>query len=237
MLSVTTRSSILRKLAANVSDSPLLFFAVASFQPSFRRRNPPKNVHRPLDDTKDTMHNRRRRSVSLARRPKQPETRDGSQPSKSVPKQRFRTPGRAQLAKRLGSSSTPIPLKPCGACAATSSASVCRPGSDAALYSSRLERSDELLIDPLPGARSLRSVTLENVSRDANSSSTAAAMAQDEITLRVLEVDTKKILPTPFLRQYFAVEPTPGNKTSIILCDPAGPLFPSPHGDDPPRIK
>jgi prolyl oligopeptidase len=90
-----------------------------------------------------------------------------------------------------------------------------------------LNGPDELLIDPLPWSTDhSASVTFENVSRDGRFVFYGRRDGgQDEITLRVLEVDTKKTLPDTFPRgQYFAVEPTPDNKTVYYsLATPEGP--------------
>jgi prolyl oligopeptidase len=101
-----------------------------------------------------------------------------------------------------------------------------------------LSAPDESLIDPLPwSADHSASVTLENVSRDGNFVFYGRRDGgQDEITLRVLEVDTKKTLTDAFPKgQYFAVEPTPNNKTVFYcLVTAAGPrAFVHRMGDDP----
>jgi prolyl oligopeptidase len=78
-----------------------------------------------------------------------------------------------------------------------------------------LNGPDELLIDPLPwSADHSVSVTFENVSRDGRYLFFGRREGgQDEITPRVLEVDTKKVLPDAFPPgQYFSIEPAPGNK-------------------------
>ncbi len=74
---------------------------------------------------------------------------------------------------------------------------------------------DELLVDPLPwSADHSASAILENVSRDGRYLFFGRREGgQDEITPRVLEVDTKKVLPDAFPPgQYFSIEPAPGNK-------------------------
>lgn len=101
-----------------------------------------------------------------------------------------------------------------------------------------LNTPDELLIDPLPWSTDhSASVTFENVSRDGRFVFYGRRDGgQDEITLRVLEVDTKKTLPDAFPKgQYFAVEPTPDNKTVYYsLATPDGPrAFVHRMGDDP----
>lgn len=101
-----------------------------------------------------------------------------------------------------------------------------------------LNAPDELLIDPLPWSTDhSASVTFENVSRDGRFVFYGRRDGgQDEITLRVLEVDTKKTLPDAFPKgQYFAVEPTPDNKTVYYsLATPDGPrAFVHRMGDDP----
>src|ERR1700687_2144555 len=73
---------------------------------------------------------------------------------------------------------------------------------------------DEVLIDPHPwSADHSASVTLENISRDGKFVFYGRREGgQDEITPRVLEVETKRTLPDAFLKaQYFSIEPTPGN--------------------------
>jgi prolyl oligopeptidase len=74
---------------------------------------------------------------------------------------------------------------------------------------------DELLVDPLPWSSDhSASAILENVSRDGRYLFFGRREGgQDEITPRVLEVDTKKILPDAFPPgRYFSIEPAPGNK-------------------------
>ena len=74
-----------------------------------------------------------------------------------------------------------------------------------------LNAPDELLIDPLPWSNDhSASVTFENVSRDGKFVFYGRRDGgQDEITLRVWEVDTKRTLPDAFPKaQYFSVEPT-----------------------------
>jgi prolyl oligopeptidase len=100
-----------------------------------------------------------------------------------------------------------------------------------------LNAPDELLIDPLPWSTDhSASVTFENVSRDGRFVFYGRRDGgQDEITLRVLEVDTKKTLPDAFPKgRYFAVEPTPDNKTVYYsLATPDGPrAFVHRMGDD-----
>jgi prolyl oligopeptidase len=101
-----------------------------------------------------------------------------------------------------------------------------------------LNASEEVLIDPLPwSVDHSASVTFENVSRDGKFVFYGRRDGgQDEITLRVLEVDTKKTLPDAFPKgQYFAVEPTPDNKTVYYsFVTPEGPrAFRHHTGDDP----
>jgi prolyl oligopeptidase len=90
-----------------------------------------------------------------------------------------------------------------------------------------LNAPDELLIDPLPwSVDHSASVTFENVSRDGRFVFYGRRDGgQDEITPRVLEVDTKKTLPDAFPKgQYFGMEPTPDNKTVYYsLATPDGP--------------
>lgn len=90
-----------------------------------------------------------------------------------------------------------------------------------------LNAPEEILIDPLPwSADHSASVTFENVSRDGRFVFYGRRDGgQDEITLRVLEVDTKKTLPDAFTKgQYFSVEPTPDNKAVYYsLVTPDGP--------------
>ena len=101
-----------------------------------------------------------------------------------------------------------------------------------------LNAPEEILIDPLPwSVDHSASVTFENVSRDGKFVFYGRRDGgQDEITLRVLEVDTKKTLPDAFPKgQYFAVEPTPDNKTVYYsFVTPEGPrAFRHHTGDDP----
>lgn len=105
-----------------------------------------------------------------------------------------------------------------------------------------LNAPEEILIDPLPwSADHSASVTFENVSRDGKFVFYGRRDGgQDEITLRVLEVDTKKTLADPFPKgQYFAVEPTPDNKTVYYsFVTPDGPrAFVHRMGDDPAKDK
>ena len=98
--------------------------------------------------------------------------------------------------------------------------------------------ADELLIDPLPwSADHSASVTFENVSRDGRFVFYGRRDGgQDEITPRVLEVDTGKTLPDAFPKaQYFSIEPSPDNKSvyyTRVTAD--GPrAFYHAMGDDP----
>ena len=78
-----------------------------------------------------------------------------------------------------------------------------------------LNAADEILIDPLPWSSDhSSSVTFENVSRDGRLVFYGRRDGgQDEITPRVLEIETKTTLPDAFLKaQYFGLEPTPDNK-------------------------
>jgi len=101
-----------------------------------------------------------------------------------------------------------------------------------------LNAPEEILIDPLPwSADHSASVTFENVSRDGKFVFYGRRDGgQDEITLRILEVDTKKTLPDAFPKgQYFASEPTPDNKSVYYsFVTPDGPrAFHHRMGDDP----
>jgi prolyl oligopeptidase len=78
-----------------------------------------------------------------------------------------------------------------------------------------LNAADEILVDPLPWSPDhSASVTFENVSRDGRFVFYGRREGgQDEITPRVLDVETKTTLPDAFPKsQYFSIEPTPGNK-------------------------
>ena len=149
-------------------------------------------------------------------------------------------PGRTQLAKRLGellhTDSFEAPVERGGRYFFLKRLA----GQDLMQLYIRpsLNAPDELLIDPLPwSADHSTSVTFENVSRDGKFVFYGRRDGgQDEITLRVLEVDTKKTLPDAFPKgQYFSVEPTPDNKTvyySLVTTD--GPrAFVHRMGDDP----
>jgi prolyl oligopeptidase len=97
--------------------------------------------------------------------------------------------------------------------------------------------ADELLIDPLPwSADHSASVTFENVSRDGRFVFYGRRDGgQDEITPRVLEVDTGKTLPDAFPKaQYFSIEPSPDNKSLYYTrVTPDGPrAFFHSMGDD-----
>jgi prolyl oligopeptidase len=101
-----------------------------------------------------------------------------------------------------------------------------------------LNAPEEILIDPLPwSADHSASVTFENVSRDGKFVFYGRRDGgQDEITLRVLEVDSKKTLPDAFPKgQYFAAEPAPDNKSVYYsFVTPDGPrAFHHRMGDDP----
>ncbi len=149
-------------------------------------------------------------------------------------------PGRAQIAKRLGellhTDSFEAPVERGGRYFFRKRLA------DQDLMQLYLRRSlnapDELLIDPLPwSADHSASVTLENVSRDGKFAFYGRRDGgQDEITLRILEVDTKKILPDAFSKgQYFSVEPAPDNRTVYYsFVTPDGPrAFAHRMGDDP----
>lgn len=74
---------------------------------------------------------------------------------------------------------------------------------------------DELLVDPLPwSADHTASAVLENISRDGRYLIFGRRDGgRDEITPRIMDVDTKNVLPDPFLpATYFGIELAPGNK-------------------------
>jgi prolyl oligopeptidase len=78
-----------------------------------------------------------------------------------------------------------------------------------------LKAPEEVLIDPLPWSPDhSASVAFENLSRDGKFVFYGRRDGgQDEVTLRVLDVDAKTTLPDAFPKaQYFSVEPTPDNK-------------------------
>jgi prolyl oligopeptidase len=148
-------------------------------------------------------------------------------------------PGRAQLTKRLGellhTDAFDPPLERGGRYFFRKRLA----GQDLMqLYVRRaLNAADELLIDPLPwSADHSVSVTFENVSRDGKFVFYGRRDGgQDEITLRILDVDAKTTLPDAFPKgQYFGVEPTPDNKTLYYSrVTPDGPrAFVHHMGDD-----
>jgi prolyl oligopeptidase len=97
---------------------------------------------------------------------------------------------------------------------------------------------EEILIDPLPwSADHSASVSLESVSRDGKFVFYGRRDGgQDQVTLRVLEVDSKTTLPDAFPNgQYFGVQPTPDNKALYYSrVTPDGPrAFYHRMGDDP----
>jgi len=97
---------------------------------------------------------------------------------------------------------------------------------------------EEILIDPLPwSADHSASVSLESVSRDGKFVFYGRRDGgQDQVTLRVLEVDSKTTLSDAFPNgQYFGVEPTPDNKAVYYSrVTPDGPrAFYHRMGDDP----
>lgn len=97
---------------------------------------------------------------------------------------------------------------------------------------------EEILIDPLPWSSDhSASVTLENISRDGKLLFYGRRDGgQDEITLRVLNVDTKETLSDAFRKaQYINVEPTPDNKAVYYsIATPDGPrAFYHRMGEDP----
>jgi prolyl oligopeptidase len=90
-----------------------------------------------------------------------------------------------------------------------------------------LNAPDEVLVDPLSwSADHSASVTLESVTCDGKFVFYGRRDGgQDEITPRVLNVDTKQTLPDAFIKgQYFALETTPDNKAVYYsLVTPDGP--------------
>ncbi|HKB89685.1 MAG TPA: prolyl oligopeptidase family serine peptidase, partial [Opitutaceae bacterium] len=101
-----------------------------------------------------------------------------------------------------------------------------------------LNAPEEILIDPLPwSADHSASLSLENVSRDGKFVFYGRRDGgQDEVTLRVLEVDTKTTLHDRFpMGRYFGVEPTPDNEALYYSrATPDGPrAFYHRMGDDP----
>jgi prolyl oligopeptidase len=98
--------------------------------------------------------------------------------------------------------------------------------------------SEEVLIDPLSWSSDhSSSVTLENISRDGKLIFYGRREGgQDEITLHVLNVDSKETLPDAFRKaRYISVEPTPDNKAVYYsIATPDGPrAFYHRMGDDP----
>jgi prolyl oligopeptidase len=90
-----------------------------------------------------------------------------------------------------------------------------------------LNAADEILVDPLPWSPDhSASVTFENVSRDGRFAFYGRREGgQDEITPRVLDVDTGKTLPDAFpAAVYFSLEPVPDNKAVYyVRVTPDGP--------------
>ena len=149
-------------------------------------------------------------------------------------------PGRAQISQRLGellhTDSFETPIERGGRYFFRKRLA----GQDLYLVYMRhgLRAEDEVLIDPLPwSADHSASATLENVSRDGKYIFYGRREGgQDEITPRVLEVDTKKTLPDAFPSgDYFSIEPTPDNKALYyVRVTPDGPrAFFHRMGDDP----
>jgi prolyl oligopeptidase len=98
--------------------------------------------------------------------------------------------------------------------------------------------ADEVLIDPLPwSADHSASATLENVSHDGKFVFYGRREGgQDEITPRILDVESGKTLPDAFpAAQYFSIEPTPDNKgVYYVRVTPEGPrAFYHLTGSDP----
>jgi prolyl oligopeptidase len=138
-------------------------------------------------------------------------------------------PGRAQLTKRLSellhTDSFEAPVERGGRYFFRK-----RPaGQDLfSLYIRRgLNAPEEVLIDPLPWSPDhSASVKFENVSRDGKFVFYGRRDGgQDEITPRVLDVETKTTLPDAFPKGlYFGFEPTPGNKgVYYVRVTPDGP--------------
>ena len=149
-------------------------------------------------------------------------------------------PGRAQLTKRFGellhTDSFETPVERGGRYFYRK-----HPADQdlALLYIRRgLHAPEEILIDPLPwSADHSASVTFENVSRDGRYVFYGRRDGgQDEITPRLLDVDTKQTLPDAFPKaQYGALELTPDNKSVYyVLVTPEGPrAYFHRMGDDP----
>jgi prolyl oligopeptidase len=149
-------------------------------------------------------------------------------------------PGRAEIARRLGellhTDSFEVPTERGGRYFFRKRAA----GQELyVVYMRRgLTGSDEVLIDPLPwSADHSASVILQNVSHDGKFVYFGRRDGgQDETTLRVMEVDTKRVLPDAFpTALYFAVEPTPDNRALYyVRLTSAGPrVFFHHMGDDP----
>src|SRR5882762_5298967 len=126
-------------------------------------------------------------------------------------------PGRAELSKRLtellNTDSFEAPVERGGRYFFRKRLA----GQDLSLLYVRrgLNAADEILIDPLPWSSDhSSSVTFENVSRDGRFVFYGRRDGgQDEITPRVLDVETKATLPDTFPKaQYFGLELTPDNK-------------------------
>lgn len=149
-------------------------------------------------------------------------------------------PGRAQITKRLGellhTDSFEIPVERGGRYFFRK-----RPaGQDLFLLYMRHGASgpEEVLIDPLPwSADHSASVTFENVSRDGKYVFYGRRDGgQDEITPRILDVDTKQPLTDAFRKaQYGGLDLTPDDKTVYYsLVTPDGPrAYIHRIGDDP----
>ncbi|HXY23325.1 MAG TPA: prolyl oligopeptidase family serine peptidase [Candidatus Acidoferrum sp.] len=149
-------------------------------------------------------------------------------------------PGRAQLAKRLGellhTDSFEIPFERGGRYFFRKRLA----GQELFLLYVRrgLSAPDEVLVDPLPWSPDhSASVTFENVSRDGKFVIYGRRDGgQDEITPRILDVETKQGLPDAFRKaRYEALELAPDNKTVYYsLVTPEGPrAYVHQVGDDP----
>jgi len=149
-------------------------------------------------------------------------------------------PGRAQITKRLGellhTDSFEIPVERGGRYFFRKRLA----GQELFLLYVRLSpfAPDEVLVDPLPWtADHSASVTLENISRDGKFVIYGRRDGgQDEITPRILNVETKQPLPDAFRKAlYESLELAPGNKTVYYsLVTPEGPrAYVHQIGDDP----
>jgi prolyl oligopeptidase len=229
VLVATGRATKLRRRAALILTTSSLFSALASAQDSPTPAKCPPAAR--VDSVKDTY------GTAVVADPyrwledqNSPETRAWIEAEQKCTEGALSSlPGRAQPAKRLGellhTDSFEVPVERGGRYFFRK-----RPAGQelAQIFMRRgVNAPEELLVDPLPwSADHSASAALENVSHDGRYLLFGRREGgRDEVTPRILDVDTKNVLPDAFpSATYFGIELAPGNKAAYYSrVTPDGP--------------